>query len=105
AMAIVEGPRVFAATRAIVATGCYGPYGFDPRWDVPGGAQAADGADGVRRAVREQVAAGADWIKVYADGRRVRGRAPSPSFSMGELEALVDEARSAGLSVAAHATT
>ncbi len=50
AQGIVPGPRILAATRAIVATGCYGPAGFDPRWDVPKGAQVADGVDGVRRA-------------------------------------------------------
>lgn len=103
---IVPGPRVFAVTRAIVATGCYGPSGFDPRWDVPKGAQVADGVDGVRRAVREQIAAGADWVKVYADYRRRPGDATStPTFSQEELNALVDEARSAGLPVAAHANT
>src|SRR6185503_13695900 len=49
---LIEGPRVFASTRAIVATGCYGPSGFDPRWQVPKGAQEADGETGVRVAVR-----------------------------------------------------
>jgi imidazolonepropionase-like amidohydrolase len=101
----MPGPRVFAATRAIVATGCYGPWILEPRWQGPGAAQAADGADGVRRAVREQAGAGADWIKVYADGRRGRGAPVTPTFSQDELDALVDEARSAGLAVAAHATT
>lgn len=102
---IVPGPRIFAATRALVATGCYGPAGFDPRWSVPKGAQVADGVDGVRRAVREQIAAGADWIKVYADYRRRPGDASTPTFSQAELDAIVDEARSAGLPVAAHAVT
>ena len=102
---IVVGPRIFAATRALVATGCYGPSGFDPRWDVPKGAQVADGALGVRIAVREQIAAGADWIKVYADYRRKPGAASTPTYSRAELEAIVDEARSAGIPVAAHAST
>ena len=57
---LIRGPRVFAATRALVATGCYGPAGFDPRWNMPVGAQVADGVAGVRRAVREQIAGGAD---------------------------------------------
>lgn len=105
AKGIVAGPRIFATTRAIVATGCYGPSGFDPRWEVPKGAQEATGADGVRRAVREQIAAGADWIKVYADYRRREGAPPTPTFSQEELNALVDEAKSAGLPVAAHAFT
>lgn len=102
---LVSGPRIYTVTRAIVATGCYGPSGFDPRWDVPKGAQVADGAAGVRRAVRQQIAAGADWIKVYADYRRRPQDAATPTFSQEELNAIVDEARSAGLRVAAHATT
>jgi imidazolonepropionase-like amidohydrolase len=101
----VPGPRILAATRALVATGCYGPAGFDPRWQMPVGAQVADGADGVRRAVREQIAAGADWIKVYADYRRRPGDLATPTFSVAELRAAVDEAASAGLRVAAHAST
>lgn len=102
---IVEGPRIFASTRAIVAVASYGPSGFDPRWTLPKGAQEANGVAGVRRAVREQVAAGADWIKVYADYRRRRGASAMPTFSQEELDALVDEAASAGLPVAAHAAT
>jgi imidazolonepropionase-like amidohydrolase len=102
---IADGPRVFASTRAIVATGCYGPSGFDPRWPVPKGAQEADGVDGVRVAVREQIAAGADWIKFYADYRRAPGAASTPTFSLDEMRAIVDEATSAGLPVAAHAST
>jgi imidazolonepropionase-like amidohydrolase len=105
ASGLIPGPRVLTATRAIVATGCYGPAGFDPRWEVPKGAQEADGVDGVRVAVRAQVAAGTDWIKVYADYRRARGAPATPTFSLAELEALVDEATSAGRPVAAHATT
>lgn len=102
---IIPGPRVFAVTRAIVATGCYGPSGFDPRWDLPKGAQVADGPVGVRKAVREQIAAGADWIKVYADYRRKPGDPSTPTFSQAELNVIVDEATSAGLPVAAHAST
>jgi len=102
---LVPGPRVLATTRAIVATASYGPAGFDPRWDVPQGAQEASGVAEVRRVVREQVAAGADWIKVYADYRRRPGAPATPTFSQEELDALVDEARSAGLPIAAHAAT
>jgi imidazolonepropionase-like amidohydrolase len=101
---IIPGPRIFAVTRALVATGTYGPAGFDPRWTVPKGAQEADGADGLRKAVREQIAAGADWVKVYADYRRSPGAPSTATFTEEELRAAVDEARSAGLRVAAHAT-
>jgi imidazolonepropionase-like amidohydrolase len=101
----IPGPRVLATTRAIVAVASYGPAGFDPRWAVPQGAQEANGVDGVRAAVRQQVAAGADWIKVYADYRRRPSAPTTPTFSSEELAALVDEARSAGRPVVAHATT
>jgi len=102
---IIPGPRLFCATRALVATGCYGPSGFDPRWELPVGAQVADGPVGVRVAVRQQVAAGADWIKVYADYRRKPGDPSTPTFSPEELHAIVAEATSAGVPVAAHAVT
>lgn len=78
---------------------------FDPRWEMPKGAQVADGPAGVRRAAREQIAAGADWVKVYADYRRRPGDPSTPTFSAEELAAIVDEATSAGLPVAAHAST
>ena len=105
AQGIIPGPRVFAATRALVATGCYGPSGFDPRWRMPVGAQVADGPDGLRVAVRQQIAAGADWIKLYADYRRRPGGGSTPTFTAAEMQAAVDEATSAGLPVAAHAVT
>ena len=64
---IIPGPRLLVVTRAIVATGSYGPSGFDSRWQVPQGAEEADGIDGVIHAVRSQIGHGADWVKVYAD--------------------------------------
>ena len=79
--------------------------GFDPRWKLPKGAQEANGVAGVRGVVREQVAAGADWIKVYADYRRKPGDPSTPTYSQNELNVIVDEARSAGLPVASHAVT
>jgi imidazolonepropionase-like amidohydrolase len=102
---LITGPRIFASTRAIVATGCYGPAGFDQRWQVPKGGQEADGPDAVRKAVREQIAAGADWVKLYGDYRRAPGAPATPTFSLDELRAAVDEAKSAGRPVAVHATT
>lgn len=100
---LVVGPLVVPSTRAIVATGCYGPNLAGAA--VPKGAQVADGPDGLRVAVREQIAAGAQWIKVYADYRRAPGAAASPTFSLEELRAACDEAASAGVPVAAHAST
>ncbi len=103
-MRMIDGPRILATTRAIVATGCYGPAGLDPRWAAPQGAQEASGSE-VRRVVREQIRVGADWIKVYADYRRGGSETTTPTFSLAELEELVDEAKSAGVPVCAHATS
>ncbi len=102
---IIPGPRIFTATRALVATGCYGPSGFAPRFKLPKGAQEADGLDGVRKATREQIAAGADWIKIYTDYPRKPGGPPTPTYSLAELKEIVDEATSARIPVAAHAVT
>jgi imidazolonepropionase-like amidohydrolase len=102
----IPGPRLFVATRAIVATASYGPgpSGFAPEFTPPGGAQEASGDGEILRAVREQIGHGADWVKVYADYRR-GGGASVPTFSQAELKTLVEEAHSAGRPVAAHATT
>jgi len=100
---IVPGPRLIVVTRAIVATGSYGPsrtrYAFDP----PQGAEEADGDDAITRVVRSQVGRGADWIKVYADYPWGPGGELRPTFSQHELEVLVAAARGAGRPVAAHA--
>jgi imidazolonepropionase-like amidohydrolase len=103
----IPGPRLFVATRAIVASASYGPgpRGFAPEFVPPKGAQEASGVPEVIRAVREQVGHGADWVKVYADFGRGPEGAVVPTFSAEELEALVEEAHSAGRPVAAHATT
>jgi len=103
----IPGPRLLVATLAIVATASYGPgpLGFAPEFVPPKGAQEATGVAQVVQAVREQVGHGADWVKVYADYRRGPGGAATPTFSIEELKALVDEARSAGRPVAAHAAT
>jgi imidazolonepropionase-like amidohydrolase len=98
---IIPGPRLLVATRAIVATGSYGPHGYaEP---VPQGAQEADGVDGVRRAVREQLAAGADWVKLYADGSTGPNNATEPTFSLDELKAAIETAHDAGHFATAHA--
>jgi hypothetical protein len=102
---IIPGPRLVVVTRAIVATGSYGPKGFDPRWDVPQGAEEADGVEGVTHAVRSQIAHGADWIKLYGDYRWGPNGEARPTFSIEELTAAVETARSSGRPVAVHATT
>lgn len=103
----IPGPRLFVATRAIVATASYGPgpAGFAPEFVPPKGAQEASGTAEILRAVREQVGGGADWVKVYADYRRGPGGTAAPTFTLEELKTLVDEAHSAGRLVASHAST
>ena len=101
---IIPGPRMIVTTRAIVATGSYGPKGFASEWRVPQGAEEADGIDSLTRVVRDQIGHGADWIKVYADYRWGRSGA-APTFSLDELKLAVETAKSANVPVAAHATT
>jgi imidazolonepropionase-like amidohydrolase len=101
---IIPGPRMLVATRAIVATGSYAPKGYAPEWDVPQGAEEADGVDGLVKAVRGQIGKGADWVKLYADYRWGRGGA-APTFTLDELRLAVEAAHSAGVPVSAHATT
>jgi len=101
---IIPGPRMLVTTRAIVATGSYGPKGFSLEWRVPQGAEEAD-ADALVRVVRDQIGHGADWIKVYADYRwGARGEA-APTFSLQELTTIVETARSSGRPVVAHSST
>src|SRR3954467_10032237 len=64
---IIPGPRMLVVTKAIVATGTYGPKGFAAGVDVPQGAEEASGIEGVTRVARSQIAHGADWVKIYAD--------------------------------------
>src|ERR1041385_4021386 len=102
---IVPGPRLFVATRAIVATGSYGPKGYAPEWNVPQGAEEADGIDGLSRVVREQIGKGADWVKVYADYRWGAGGGAHATFTLDELKVAVEVAKSAGIPVSAHSTS
>ena len=101
---IVPGPRVLASTRAIVATGAYGPKGFALEWRVPQGAEETSAFDLVR-VVRDQIGHGADWIKLYGDYRWGPLPGARPTFLPEEMKVAVDTARSAGVPVAVHATT
>jgi imidazolonepropionase-like amidohydrolase len=101
---IIPGPRMRVVTRAIVATGSYGPKGYASEWTVPQGAEEADGIDSLTRVVRDQIGHGADWIKIYADYRWGKSGA-APTFSLDEIKLVVETARSANIPVAAHATT
>jgi imidazolonepropionase-like amidohydrolase len=101
---IIPGPRMLVSTRAIVATGSYGPKGFALQWRVPQGAEEADG-DALVRVVRDQIGHGADWIKVYADYRWGAQGEAAPTFSIEELTAIVRTARSSNRPVVAHSST
>jgi imidazolonepropionase-like amidohydrolase len=101
---IIPGPRMIVTTRAIVATGSYGPKGFALDWRVPQGAEEADG-DSLVRVVRDQIGHGADWIKIYADYRWGAGGEAAPTFSVDEIKTIVETARSSGRAVVAHAAT
>lgn len=101
---IIPGPRMLVVTRAIVATGSYGPKGYAAEWRVPQGAEEADG-DNLIRVVRDQIGHGADWVKVYADYRWSPSNQAAPTFSLEELKLIVETARSSGRPVSAHSTT
>lgn len=100
---IIPGPRMLVTTRAIVATGSYGPRGFAPELRIPQGAEEADG-ENLRRVVRDQIGKGADWIKVYADAWNPE-KGGTPTFTVDELKLIVETAKSHGVSVVAHAMT
>ena len=101
---IVAGPRMIVVTRAIVATGSYGPK-LSTDLDLPQGAQEASGVDEIVRVAREQIGKGADWVKLYADYRWRPGEPSRPTFSQDEMTAAVRAAHDAGRPVSAHATT
>jgi imidazolonepropionase-like amidohydrolase len=102
----VPGPRMQVATRAMTPTGMYPLLGYSWELQVPKGVQYVDGADGARKAVREQISFGADWIKYYSD-RGYHFEADGVLHSMvnftdDEAKAIVDETRRLGKKVAAH---
>ena len=100
---IIPGPRMVVTTRAIVATGSYGPH-YTGDVDLPQGAEEADGAS-LTRVVRDQIGRGADWIKVYADYRWGPNGEARPTFTLDELKQIVEIAGTSGRPVVAHAST
>ncbi len=110
ARGVIPGPRMFVSTRAFAPTGTYPLLGYS--WELtnlPEGVQIMDGPDALRKAVREQVKYGADWIKFYADRKYYKTNDPKRplrswvNFTKPEMEAMVDEAHRLGRKVAAHA--
>jgi imidazolonepropionase-like amidohydrolase len=103
----IPGPRLFISTRAISTTGGYMLEGYAPELDIPKGAQIVDGPVEARKAAREQLDKGADWIKVYMTHRSWVGKngelASQPTLTVEELRAIVDETHGWGKKVACHA--
>ena len=103
----IPGPRIFASTRAISVTGGYPLEGYNPDIVVPKGAQLADGPVQLRKATREQLENGVDWIKVYMTHRSwvdKQGHLVSqPTLTVEELKAVTDEAHGQQHKVACHA--
>ena len=102
---IIPGPRMLVATKANVARGAYGPKGFEPGVHVPQGAEEVSGADEMTKAARDQISAGADVIKMYADYHYMPGEPSRPTLTEAEMAAGVAVAHDAGRIAAAHATT
>ena len=102
---IIAGPHMLVSTRAIVATGSYGPKGYASEWNVPQGAEEADGIDSMARVVRSQIGKGADWIKFYADYRWGPLPGARQTFTLESLTIGVQTAHVSGTPVAAHASS
>jgi imidazolonepropionase-like amidohydrolase len=101
---IIPGPHLIVAGRAIVATGSYGPKGYDHDQQIMLGAEAADGAELIR-VVRDQIGKGADFIKVYADYRWGLHGEARPTFTSDELKQINEVASSSGRPLVCHAVS
>ena len=108
-MGYIPGPRLVVSTRAISTTGGYNLEGYAPELEMPKGAQIVDGPVEARKAAREQLDHGADWIKVYMTHRSWVGKngelVAQPTLTVEELRAIVDETHGWGKKVACHAYT
>ncbi len=102
---VIPGPHILCATRAIVATGSYGPKELNNDVESPHGAAEADGIEGITKEARIQIGKGADLIKVYADYRWGPNGESEPTFTIEELKKVVEVAASSGRVVAVHTGT
>jgi imidazolonepropionase-like amidohydrolase len=102
---VIPGPRMLCATRAIVATGSYGPKELAYDIESPHGAAEADGVEGLTREVRTQIGKGADIVKIYVDYRWGINGSSAPTFTIEELKKVVEVASSAGRPVVVHSGT
>src|ERR1700674_2640998 len=103
----IPGPRMFVSTRSISTTGGYDLEGYAPEIQVPKGAQIIDGLVEARKAAREQLDHGADWIKVYMTHRswldKQGNLVSQPTLTLDEIRAIADEAHTWKKKVACHA--
>src|SRR5437588_6323668 len=103
----IPGPRIFGATRAISTTGGYNLEGYAPELEMPKGAQLVDGPVEARKAARQQLEHGADWIKVYMTHRswvdKQGNLGSQPTLTVEEVQAIVDEAHGWQKKAAYHA--
>ncbi len=104
---VIPGPRLMVATRAIVATGSYGPKGYNDQTEagIPKGAEEADGVDALTRTIRSQIGNGADVVKLYADYRWGLNGTSAATFTVDELKLAVQVAASSGRYVVVHSGT
>jgi len=101
---LIPGPRMIIATRAIVATGSYGPKLSADNESIKGAAEA-DGEDVLIKEIRTQIGKGADFIKIYADYRWGINKEAQPTFTLDELKKAVEVIQSSGRKLVAHAVT
>jgi imidazolonepropionase-like amidohydrolase len=103
----IPGPRIFASTRGVSTTGGYPLEDYAPEVQLPKGVQIVDGPVEARKAAREQIDHGADWVKVYMTHRswldKRENLVSQPTLTVEELKAIVDEAHGWGKKVACHA--
>jgi imidazolonepropionase-like amidohydrolase len=102
---IIPGPRMLVSTRAIVATGSYGPKGYASEWNVPQGAEEVDGLESMAHVVRSQIGKGAEWVKFYADYRWGPLPGARATFTPEALALGTAVAHTGGAPVAAHASS
>jgi imidazolonepropionase-like amidohydrolase len=102
---VIPGPHILCATRAIVATGSYGPKELNNDIETPRGAAEADGVEGITKEARIQIGKGADIVKVYADYRWGPNGEAEPTFTIEELKKAVEVAAGSGRIVAVHTST
>lgn len=102
---LISGPRMLVATRAIVATGAYGPKGETPEQETIKGAAEAGNLEELLKEARTEIGKGADLIKIYADYRVGRNGESMPTFTASELKQVVELVNSSGRDVVVHSST